>query len=200
MIASLRGKVIDIDGATATVEVMGVGYQVFCTRSCFASFELGSDVFIIVFTEVKEDLIRLYGFADKLEKQVFLLLTLVKGIGPKSALDVLSRIDAKQLLKMIGSGDISGLQNVKGVGKKTAERVIVELKDKVAAFALEQHGLASEITVSTGIEGPYDDALMALQALGFTKKDAEKALSEVQKTGVPLTDSGVIVREALRFI
>lgn len=200
MIASLRGKVIDIEGSNATVEVHGVGYQVFCTRSCMASFDVGSDVFLIVFTEVKEDLIRLYGFADKLEKQVFLLLTLVKGIGPKSALDVLSRLDAKTLLKLIGAGDITGLQNVKGVGKKTAERVIVELKEKVASFALEQHGLAAEITVSRTNEGPFDDALMALQALGFTKKDAEKALTDVQKTGVPHVDSGVIVREALRFI
>lgn len=200
MISSLRGTVIELDGAAATIEVNGVGYQVFCTKNRLSSFTIGESVFVITFTEVKEDLFRLYGFSDRLEKQVFTLLNLVKGIGPKSALDILSRIDARELLRFIGAGDITKLQAVKGMGKKTAERVVVELKDKVAQYALEQQGLTAEITVSTIPSNGFDDALLALQALGFTRKDAERAIGEVQKMGVHHTDSGVIVREALRFI
>lgn len=200
MIASLRGTVIEIDGRAATIDVNGVGYQVYCTRSCIGSLEPGSAVTVITFTEVKKELIRLYGFSDKLEKQVFILLTLVKGIGPKSALDILSRVEARELLRLIGSGNIATLQSVKGIGKKTAERVVVELKDKVGEYALEQQGISAQVIGPSDDDTGFDDALMALQALGFPRKEAERAISEVQKTGVPFDDSGVIVREALRFI
>lgn len=197
MIASIRGQVLESDGSSVVVDVQGVGYQVFCTRACLSTFGTGDTVQITIFTEVKEDSIKLYGFADRLEKQVFILLTLVKGIGPKSALDIVSRIDARELLRLIGSGDLNTLQGVKGIGKKTAERVIVELKDKVGEYALEQQSASASLSHETE---PLQDAISALQALGFTKKDAEGAVSKIQKTGVQLTDSGVIVREALRFI
>ena len=187
-----------MDGASVVVDVQGVGYQVFCTRACLSSFDIGESVQITIFTEVREDVFKLYGFADKLEKQVFILLTLVKGIGPKSSLDILSRIDARELLRLIGSGDLVKLQGVKGIGKKTAERVIVELKDKVGSYAVEQQS-AHAISMIAASE-PFRDAIAALQALGFSKKDAERAVSEIEKTGVQHTDSGVIVRDALRFI
>ncbi len=197
MIASLRGQVLESDGSSVVVDVQGVGYQVFCTQTCLSTFDVGDSVQVTIFTEFKQDSLKLYGFADKLEKQVFILLTLVKGIGPKSALDIVSRIPARELLRLIGSGDLHTLQSVKGIGKKTAERVIVELKDKVGEYALEQQSVSS---TRPDIHEPLHDAISALQALGFTKRDAERAVSEIQKTGVPLTDSGVIVREALRYI
>ena len=122
MIASLRGTVIELEGNL----VHGVGYQVFCTQAAAATLEINTEIKIVTYTEVREDAIRIFGFESKLEKQTFLLLTLVKGIGPKSALDVLSRIDAKTLLKIIAGGDVSKLKAVKGIGQKTAERVVVD--------------------------------------------------------------------------
>lgn len=198
MIAQLRGTVEEIEGMSVIVGVGGVGYQVFCSSRCRSELSVASEVTLPIFTEVKEDAIRLYGFADKTEKQVFLLLNLVKGIGPKSALDIISKIDAKELLRIISKGDLTKLSGIKGLGKKTAERIIVELKDKVGNFAVEQGSgqllIEKEITSE-----PAHEALLALQALGFTKKDAQRALSQISDIE-SYVESGLIVRDALRHI
>lgn len=194
MIASLRGQILEKDGGTAVVDVAGVGYLVFCSRGCLSAFEIGDSVHITTYTEVREDAIKLYGFTDKLEKQVFLLLNLVKGIGPKSALEIVSQVEPRELLKLIGRGEVGRIQDVRGIGRKTAERIVVELKDKVAPFAIEQQ------TQREWESEPLTDAVLALQALGFSRRDAERAVTEAKNAGVQLQDSGGIVREALKFI
>lgn len=199
MIASLTGKIIDIESGNAVViAVGGVGYQVFCTAHCKGELHLQRDCTVLIYTEVKEDAIRLYGFYDKLEKQVFLLLTLVKGIGPKSALDIVSKVPARDILRYIGSEDRTKLSAVKGLGRKTAERIIVELKDKVGQFAVDQ-GSSSLVIEKQIVPEPIQEAILALQALGFSKKDAERAVEQVADKQT-LNDSGIVVREALRFI
>ena len=215
MIASLRGTVIELEGNLAVIDVHGVGYQVFCTQAAAATLEINTEIKIVTYTEVREDAIRIFGFESKLEKQTFLLLTLVKGIGPKSALDVLSRIDAKTLLKIIAGGDVSKLKAVKGIGQKTAERVVVELKDKVAQFVMEQyaeragHGAEIENSPKAALESPaaiiFEDAKLALQALGFARRDVEEVMRTIQNQtaqnqGVQFKDSGAIVREGLKLL
>ena len=199
MISLLRGRVVELEGSTATLDVGGVGYQVFCTGSCRARLEEGIEAQVTIYTEVKEDAIRLYGFADRLEKQVFILLTLVKGVGAKTALDIISKVERLSLLRMIGAGDLTKLQAIKGIGKKTAERILVELKDKVGQFAVDQQG--SSLKVETETYEPKRDAISALQALGFSRKDAERAVEQVDLSGFPdNVEPGEVVREALRFV
>jgi Holliday junction DNA helicase RuvA len=200
MISMLRGTVDDISGAIMTVDVGGVGYEVLCSSRCIAQNEAGRSVKLIVHTDVREDSIRLFGFADALEKQVFLMLTTVKGMGAKSASDVISKIDRLDLLRAIAAGDAARLQQVKGVGKKTAERILVELKDKVGSYIVglpESGGLAVEKEVID----PFEEALQALLALGFSKRDAERAVQHVgARGGEVLKDSAEVVREALRVM
>lgn len=198
MIAQLTGKVVYIDGVVATLDVHGVGYEVWCSQTCVQQLEVNEATTVIVYTDVKDTAITLYGFADRLERQVFSLLTEVKGVGSKSASDILSKIDKRALLRCIGSGDVTGLQAVKGIGKKTAERIVVELKDKVAAFAYESAG--RRLIPEKEIIEPRDEAEQALVALGFSRRDAEQAVARVIQDGQSVTDSGELVRRALQFI
>lgn len=199
MIAHLRGRVLEVAGPLLTLDVQGVGYEITCASSVVHKLEEGQELSLIVWTDVREDSIRLYGFGDKLEKQVFLLLTRVKGIGSKSALEVVSRVDKKELLRIIAAGDTARLQSIKGIGKKSAERIVVELKEKVAEYALE--GQAGRMGVELLPNGPVSDAVEALEALGFSRAEAEKAVKAVQDNA-PQADSDAshLVKEALRFI
>lgn len=199
MIGSLTGSVKDIDLFTVLIDVNGVGYEVECTEATLRKLEIGGQVSLVIFTDVREDAIVLFGFADKSEKQVFLLLQKVKGVGARTASQIISRIDKVELLRIIGAGDLTRLQSVRGIGKKLAERIIVELKDLVADHAMgRQQRLGSMIEVRAE---PYQDAISALEALGFSKRDAERAVAEVRNLGGSLaTESGSIVKEALRFI
>lgn len=199
MISKLTGIVDEISGAAVTIDVSGVGYLVNCSRNLVQNLEEGAEAKLVIHTDVREDAIQLYGFEDQLERKVFSLLTKVKGVGTKSALEIISRIEKRQLLRTIGAGDWHDLQTVKGIGRKTAERIIVELKDKVAEFALESSSLRREIEVE--MVEPVRDALEALVALGFPRKDAEGAVGKVQAEKLPGgIDSGEIVKRALRYV
>ena len=199
MIAQLSGQVIDISGRAAVIDVSGVGYEVHCTIEAIARLDLGASTTLVVYTEVREDDIKLFGFADKLEKQTFLLLMRVKGVGAKTALEIISNINKRELLKLIAAGDLASLQVVKGIGKKTAERIIVELKDKVGAYVVENQ------TQRMGVEQlraePLQDALDALTALGFSKHEAETALKKAQALpSHAQLQASELVREALRHV
>lgn len=200
MIAILRGEVVEIQGQTVIVDVGGVGYEVLGTSACVAALELGCTAKLIVFTDVKEDCIRLFGFATQLEKHVFHLLMNVKGIGTKTSMQIVSKIDARELLRLIGLGDLHKLSSVKGIGKKTAERIIVELKDKVGEYVVDAVCPDREdgtISASAAIS----EARAALRALGFSQADAERALVAAEKNlNGRTTDSGDFVREALRHV
>ena len=198
MIARLCGIVAEVSGRSLILDVKGVGYQVECSLAAVENLNSGDETTLIIHTDVKQDSITLYGFADQLERQVFLLLLQVKGVGSRSASEILSRVEKRALLRFIGEGNASELQQVKGIGKKTAERIIVELKDKVTEYVT---GITtSPLLVEKEVTGPFEDALKALQSLGFTKQDAALALDQVQKRKSDLTDAGDIVREALRYV
>lgn len=199
MIAWLHGTVVEIAGGTVTLNVNGVGYELACSAGCIAGLAPGGVATVVVYTDVKQDSIRLFGFADTLEKQVFLLLTRVKGLGAKSASDIVSRVDKRELLRAIGAGDVAKLQQLRGVGKKTAERIVVELKDRVAEFALGR----DDAGAPRDEDGPFPEALAALQALGFSAREAEHAVQAVRaelSAGGSTPESGEIVRRALRFV
>lgn len=198
MIASLKGTIVDLAGSTVVVEVQGVGYEVRCSQACLAQLSPGAEAALVIYTDVKEDAINLYGFADRLEKHVFVLLTKVNGVGAKTAADIISRIDKRELLRVIGSGDLPKLQSIRGVGRKTAERIVVELKDRVAEMASEKE----ESRRSGGAGGePFEDAVQALVALGFSRRDAAKAVDQVRAacSGAEI-EPGRAVKEALRYI
>lgn len=199
MIARLTGKIEALSGPLVTIDVHGVGYEVSCSQGCTDKLEVGKNTTLVVYTDVREDSIRLFGFADELEKQVFVLLTQVKGVGAKTASDIISRIDKVELLKIIASADLAQLQSVKGIGKKTAERIIVELKDRVENYLIDQRSTRS-LTEQVTLE-PYGEALEALLALGFARRDAERALTQARKqASADQMSSSALVKEALRFV
>ncbi|MCB0332562.1 MAG: Holliday junction branch migration protein RuvA [Bdellovibrionales bacterium] len=200
MISRLYGTIVEIAGHILTLDVHGVGYEVFCSQASLEGASCGDERTFLIHTDVKEDHIKLYGFKDKTEKEVFLLLTAVKGVGAKSASDIVSKIDRYDLLRAIGKGDVTRLQRVKGIGKKTAERIIVELKDRVVDYVHTVRPLSESVEVCS-TDRPQDDALAALEALGFSRKDAEAAIAQLalEKDLTPL-DPGEIVREALQYV
>ena len=205
MINRLRGTVVEIEGDTAVLDVQGVGYAVSCTSSLLGSLSMEEEACIVTHTDVKEDSIRIFGFESKSERQLFRLLIRVSGMGPRSAVDVLSNVPARDLLRAIGLGDVQALMKIKGVGKKKAERIVVELKDLVTSFFDEQkaegvlfnsQGEGRE-QIATGTHG---DAVVTLEVLGFSNRDAEAAVGR-EISSIPATgDVGEIVREALKFV
>jgi Holliday junction DNA helicase RuvA len=209
MIARLNGVVVEIDGERIIIDVQGVGYEVVCSRALATRCEAGASITCTVFTDVREDSIRLFGFDSRAEKEVFLLLNRVSGMGPRSSMDVVSNVAVRDLLRAIGSGDVQSLMRIKGVGKKKAERIVVELRDLVGAMAgeratslremvsVERSGGVSDMLPSEGYER---DAIAALEVLGFPRKDAEAAVSRAQGVAGSPKDVGELVREALRHV
>ena len=176
MIAKLTGILSEADFTQAVVDVNGVGYLVFIPLSTFDKLpRVGEKVTLFTQMTVKEDAITLYGFATREERELFVLLTgTVSGIGPKLALNVLSCMTIQTFAEAIASQDIKALGKINGIGKKTAERMVLELRDKVASLgvAAGTNGLPGKPTVSPEAE----DALAALETLGFKHDAAEKTI------------------------
>jgi Holliday junction DNA helicase RuvA len=166
VIAHLRGKLVQKDPARVIVDVHGVGYEVFVPLTTFTALpENGSDVSIDIHTHVREDVIALYGFSTRRERNIFEKLMTISGIGPKLAVTILSGGSVEDLVGAIKRGDLARLTAIPGVGKKTAERIILELKDRLQEF-LET---APKPAVET-------DVLSALENLGYNRAVAETAL------------------------
>ena len=205
MISRLRGVVVEIDGDCIVVDVHGVGYSVVCTSALLTLINLNQDANLCIYTDVREDAIRLFGFESIAERQMFLLLNKVSGMGPRSSLDVISNVPVLQLLRAIGSGDVQALMSIKGVGKKKAERIVVELKDLVISMADERSAALRGVPgagdkLSTEAKPSTMDAVAALEVLGFSRRDAEVAVSKAVESGLAQSDAGNLVREALRFV
>lgn len=189
MIAYLSGKILEKDTNLLIIDVQGVGYEVTIPLSTFYELgELGADVQLRIHTVVREDAFALFGFKTVREKELFLHLISVSGIGPKSAITALSGMSADEIISAIRSNNLARLNSIPGVGKKTAERLVIELRDKIAKLA----GLASEemkaegIPISSGDE-VYDDAISALINLGYQRASAEKALKQAMQEGTEMS-------------
>jgi Holliday junction DNA helicase RuvA len=191
MIAHLRGKLLAKHPNQAIVETAGVGYDVVITVPTFSDLPgLGSEVALHIHTHVREDQIALYGFLRPTEKTLFEKLITVSGIGPKLAITILSGMAADEMVGAIRGNDIARLTRIPGIGKKTAERMVLELRDKLPAQGTEA------ITPVSSLSAVEEDVLSALLNLGYQRPVAEKALASLAKNGrdVPFD---AMFREAL---
>lgn len=169
MIASIEGKILDKGARFAVVDVGGVGYKIFLMAGTLAKAKVGETTKFWTHFHVREDLMDLYGFAEKEELEFFVNLISVSGIGPKSALGILSLAPVSTLSRAISKGDTSYLTKVSGIGRKTAEKIVLELKDKFVG--------SIEIP---GTETEHDsDILDALLSLGYTQKEAREMVQKI---------------------
>ncbi len=197
MIAFLRGRLLDKHPNRLVVDVQGVGYEVHVPLSTFYRMpETGGDVSLRVHTHVREDAISLFGFATTLEQQIFERLIANSGIGPKLALAVLSGIEAAELVVAVQRGNIARLTAIPGIGKKTAERIGLELKDRLPAV------VAGDAQAAAGATGRADlraDLLSALLNLGCGRSQAEAAVRKAKAAGV-VPEFEPLFRRALELV
>ena len=178
MIAHLRGKLLAKHPNQAIVETGGVGYDVSISVPTFSDLPaIGGEVTLHIHTHVREDLIALYGFLRPAEKRLFEKLITVSGIGPKLAVTILSGMAADEMISAIRGNDVNRLTRIPGIGKKTAERMVLELRDKLAP-----EGVA-ESAVMPAMSPVEEDVLSALMNLGYQRAAAERALASVEKNG-----------------
>jgi len=183
MIAQLRGTLEDKRPNQVLVDVGGVGYLVHIPLSTFYALgDLHSNVTLLIHTQVREDAISLYGFLSSREKHLFELLISASGVGPVLALKILSGMSVDALVPAVRSGDLVRLTRIPGVGRKTAERMVVELRDKLAAMEVAED--ARRPVTTTGIAG---DVVSALLNLGYEQRTAEQAVERSEKDGAPPT-------------
>lgn len=184
MIGSIRGRLISARPDNVIVEAGGIGYQVQVPVSMLSSLpEEGSGIFLHIYTHVREDALQLYGFTTEDEKKIFTTLIGVSGVGPKMAMNILSGIQAKDFLAAIDTEDVATLCRVPGLGKKTAHRLILELREKLPSTREVRDRL-------------FEDTLSALINLGYRRSEAQEALETAYKKGC----SGIedLLRESLK--
>ena len=188
MIAYLSGTILEKTANTVIVEVGGVGYDVTIPLSTFYELgEVGSEVSLRIFTYVREDALQLFGFKTARERDLYLKLISVQGVGAKSGITMLSGMNADETIAAIRTDDLAKLTAIPGVGRKTAERLVIELRDKVGELS-QSAAAGSQMSTSAGSAGEevLDDALSALINLGYKKDAGEKALQQAIKDGTDL--------------
>ncbi|MDO5031746.1 Holliday junction branch migration protein RuvA [Corynebacterium sp.] len=195
MIASLRGTVLSIGLDHVVIECAGVGYKVLATPATIGRMQRGEEATVLTTMVVKEDSMTLYGFAGSEDRDMFHLLQTVSGLGPKLAVAALSVLDATEIAQAISAADTKRLQSIPGVGKRMAERLALELKDKVAAFAAPEG--QSPATATPVAAGPVvEQVVEALVGLGFTEKVARPVV-EATAAEQPGAETAVVLRAAL---
>lgn len=206
MYAYLKGIISQKLADRLIVEVSGVGYNVFVSPGRLYDFpECGREATVHTYTSVREDGISLYGFVTVEELELFKLLISVSGIGPKGGLAMLSEMSVDDIKYAIMTGDAKLLSKAPGVGKKTAERVIIDLKDKVKANEMTDYAIASGEGQAVKLQPEAKDAVEALAALGYTVKDAEHAVEQALKelsdqTGGEDLQTDKILKSALKYM
>ncbi|HXY65758.1 MAG TPA: Holliday junction branch migration protein RuvA [Mycobacterium sp.] len=193
MIASVRGEVLDVALDHVVIEAAGVGYKLMATPSTLATLRRGSEARLITAMIVREDSMTLYGFPDADARDLFLTLLGVSGVGPKIALATLAVYDARALRQALADGDVAALTRVPGIGKRGAERMVLELRDKIGAV-----GTSAAATSVNGhvVRGPVIEALVGL---GFAAKQAEEATEKVL-ANEPEATTSTALRSALSLL
>lgn len=197
MIYSIKGKLVHKEPFLAVIECGGVGYA--CRITCATSSQLGekgNEAFLYTYLHVREDNIDLFGFFTKQELHCFKLLLSVSGVGTKMALSILSDIDAQRFALVIASEDSKALTKSKGVGPKLAQRIVLELKDKVAKESLSGTDIKASGNISVPVSDECSEAITALITLGFSQPEVAKAIA---KTDVSLSSSEII-KQALKIL
>ena len=183
MLYSVRGKLIAIESNAAVVECGGVGYMCQTTMNTLKAVKLNTEVTLYTYLNVREDAVDLFGFATKAELETFKNLISVSGVGPKAGLAVLSELSPEQVAMAIASDDLKTITRAQGIGKKIAQRIVLELKDKLAKAAKEDSSFAqtaqNSVNVSTGI---VPKAIEALGVLGYSPSDVSPVLATLDST------------------
>ncbi|MFA6340867.1 MAG: Holliday junction branch migration protein RuvA [Candidatus Paceibacterota bacterium] len=186
MIAKIEGIVWDVNNKYITVGVGGIGFKVYVTEGTKTVAHKGKDISLFTHLAVREDALDLYGFADQEELNFFELSISISGIGPKTALNILNVSSVPVLKRAIASGDTTHLVKISGIGKKIAEKIVLELKDKIGAGDDDHGGFGGQV-----------DALEALKSLGYSHREARDALKDIEKKFTKTED---IIKEALKIL
>lgn len=181
MIERVKGLIEKKDSNSVILIVNGIGLKINMSINALELLPpVGKEIQILTFLNVREDLLELYGFLNRLERQTFLLLISISGIGPKLAITILSGVSTDNLKNSIIAGDVPSLTRIPGVGSKTAKRIIIELKEKFIAIDTDQLGIAEEKQISS----LFRDVINALLSLGYKENHAKKVCSELEKDGL----------------
>ena len=199
MIGRLQGRLIEKHPPQVLIDIGGVGYEVAVPMSTFSELpEPGATVTLLTHHVVREDAQQLYGFASAAERSIFRSLIKISGVGPKLALAILSGMSVDEILTSIGNNDVAALVRMPGVGKKTAERVLVELRDKIPRPLVEKPGEAGR-SEGGEVAGPEPgDAVRALVALGYKPHEAQRMVAKVPGAGQMATQD--LIRRALQAV
>lgn len=191
MITHIQGKLVEKNPTFVVIDCTGVGYYINISLHTFSLVPDSENIKLFTYLQVKEDGHTLYGFVEKSEREIFKLLISISGIGPSIARTMLSSLTPKQVIEAIASSDVATIQSAKGIGAKTAQRVIIELKEKVLKiYDLDEVSAFSDNTNKS-------EALSALEVLGFNRKLAEKAVEKVLKE-TPQASVENIIKQALK--
>jgi Holliday junction DNA helicase RuvA len=203
MIAHLSGTLLAKQATTVILDVGGVGYEVTIPLSTFYDLEdAGANIQLRIYTHVREDALQLFGFKTARERELFLRLITVSGIGPKLGITMLSGMSADEIIASIRTNNLARLTSIPGIGRKTAERLVIELRDKIAALsspALEEEFGAKAGAAPSTADAMRDDALSALVNLEYPKAAAEKAITAAMQEGGDLSVE-LILRRSLRLL
>lgn len=201
MIASLRGQLTRVEATYVVVDVGGVGYKVSVPVSVLTTFAEGAEASLFIHTHVRAEEISLYGFVGSDDQRVFELLLSVTGIGPKVALSILSAMDSTALARAVSTDDTKTLVRIPGLGLKTAQRLVLELGDKLAALLFERK---IDQVAAKGDKPPraelYDDVVEGLVGLGYNRNDARKAADKATKDNPEQKNMGELLKAALNIL
>tara|TARA_R110001583_G_scaffold61843_3_gene182360 strand:+ start:3457 stop:4038 length:582 start_codon:yes stop_codon:yes gene_type:complete len=191
MITHLRGKLVEKNPTFVVIEANGVGYLLNISLNTFSLLPNDEAIFLYTHLSVKEDAHTLYGFISKVEREIFRLLISVSGVGPSIARTMLSSMTTDEIQQAIASGNVGVIQSVKGIGVKTAQRVLIDLKDKILkSFAIDEDSVVKSNTAK-------EEALSALEVLGFLRKQSEKALDKILLEDKTLSVE-ILIKKALK--
>lgn len=188
MIYSLRGKVIQLDTKSITLDVNDIGYKIYLTADTINTLHIGLTLTLFTYLAVRENSLDLYGFIEERERFLFELLISISGIGPKGAINILSAINSSSLINAIQTGSTSHLIKISGIGRKTAEKIVLELKDKIGNIV----GKDNKIDLHSDA-----DAIEALKMLGYGTEEARESLKKISKD---IKDTGDKVKAALKVL
>ena len=191
MITHIRGRLVEKSPTAVVIDCNGVGYFIHISLHTFSQLKDDESIKLLTHLQIKEDAHQLYGFATLIEREIFRLLISVSGIGTNTARTMLSSLTPKQIREGIAAGDVALIQSVKGIGLKTAQRVIIDLKDKI----LKIYDIDETLLISDNTN--KDEALSALEVLGFAKKNSERVVVKIINNN-PDASVELIIKEALK--
>ena len=203
MIAYVRGRVLAITVETLIVDVNGLGYEIFCSGAAMRKAIVGEQIELHTHLQVKEDGITLFGFDSVKEKEIFLKLISVSGVGPKMGISILASLSADDFAQAVATADVKRLSAVKGLGKKTAEKIVLELHGKISAAEVlgasgETAVLAGESVGTTRLSAQVEEAVSALMGLGFTRTESTAAVKKAHDAGARTVEE--IIMRALQGV